>query len=82
MRYGVIISYKVVYKRTDGIGVHTEVIVKEKFSVIKALTASIEYEIIVAGMTSKGVGVFSSKITLLTREDGKTQSRSVLFLFY
>ena len=58
------------YERTDGEGVENEVVTTEKFSKLEGLAANVEYEISVAGMTTKGVGVFSSKVTVTTLEDG------------
>ena len=70
-RYGIIVSYKLKYMRADGNGVQKDVVVKEKFCVIEKLAQSVAYEIAVTGMTIKGDGVFSSKLTVSTGEDGK-----------
>ena len=70
MRYGIILSYKVKYMRTDGEGEEKDVVVTEKVSQLEGLAANIEYWVSVAGMTIKGVGVFSSKVTVTTLENG------------
>ena len=59
------------YKRTDLNVAQNEHIVYKRSSKLDGLAESVEYEISVAGMTIKGVGVFSSKITISTKEDGK-----------
>ena len=51
-----------------------EVIVYQKSALLENLDAYIDYDIQVAGMTIKGVGVFSSKITLRTLPGGETVS--------
>ena len=65
-----ILSYKVKYKRKDGKGVQEEVVVTERFSKLKDLVGLVEYEISVAGITRKGIGPFSAKVTALTYEGG------------
>ena len=65
--YGIIISYKVKYRRTDGQDSMKEVIVYQKSALLENLDAYIDYDIQVAGMTIKGVGVFSSKVLFLWR---------------
>ena len=70
-RYGIIVSYKLKYKRADGNGILKEAVVTENSCAIGNLAQSIAYEIAVAGMTIKGVGVFSSKLLVSTGEDGK-----------
>ena len=60
------------YKRTDGIGVESEVAVNDIFKILGALAGNVEYEVAVAGQTIKGMGPYSPKITVTTSEDGKT----------
>ena len=69
--FGIIISYKVKYRRTDGQDSMKEVIVYQKSASLEDLDAYINYDIQVAGMTIKGVGVFSSKITHRTLPGGE-----------
>ena len=80
-RYGIVLSYKVKYGRTDGKGVQKEIVVNEKSSKLEGLPANVEYEISVAGMTIKGVGVFSPKITITTKEDGKEDYSNILLAY-
>ena len=70
-RYGIILSYNMKYKRTDGKGVEKELIAYAQSTLLLGLAESVEYDIAVAGMTSKGIGVYSPKISVATGEDGK-----------
>ena len=44
--------------------------VNEKFAILSALAKSKEYDISIAGLTIKGIGVYSAKITVGTNEAG------------
>lgn len=59
------------YKRNDGKGVENEVTANEKSSILEGLDKRIQYDVSVAGVTIKGIGVYSSKITIATNEDGR-----------
>ena len=69
-RNGIILSYIVKYKRTDGKGVQYEAIVYKESASLQSLAAYEEYDVHVAGRTSKGHGVFSSKLIFKTLESG------------
>ena len=66
------------YQRSDGIGKQDEVIVNERFSTLVGLAELKEYEIVVAGITSKGIGVYSSKTTVTTLASGKKVNNKCL----
>lgn len=73
-QYGIVSSYSVKYQRTDGRGQQKEVIVFEKQAKLDGLAEDRFYDIYVAGMTSKGIGVYSSKAINKTTEDGMQHS--------
>ena len=79
-RNGIILSYIVKYKRTDGKGAQYQIIAYEKNALLQGLAAYEKYDISVAGVTSKGHGIFSSKVTFRTLESGKALKISALFM--
>ena len=79
-RNGIILSYVVKYKRTDGKGAQDQIIVYEKSASLQELAAYEEYDISVAGATSKGHGVFSSTMIIKTLQSGKALKISVSFM--
>ena len=58
------------YKRVDGKDLESETTVNGLSAVISNLAEYVDYRIEVAGMTSKGTGVFSTSIIQRTFEDG------------
>ena len=71
LRNGEIISYKVRYQRKDATNALQSKIVVGKDVLLTGLDKFIEYTMDVAGMTSKGAGVFSSPLIQRTLEDSK-----------
>ena len=69
--YGVINAYVVKYKRIDRDEAKRNMTVGEKRALVAMLEEYVEYELEVAGVTKKGVGVFSSKVTATTLQKGK-----------
>ena len=68
--YGIITSYSLKYKRADGRGTEKEEVVFEKSALISGLDEYVEYDIKVAGITSKGAGVYSAVTKQRTLQDG------------
>ena len=68
---GIIVSYKVQYERKDGLGTVQSLVVPHKTALITGLDEYVVYKIKVAGMTKKGVGVFSTFTEVRTKEDRK-----------
>eukprot|EP00795_Rhopilema_esculentum_P002629 gene2630-826_t len=66
---GIITAYVVKYKRVDGKDLETETTVNGLSAVISNLAEYVDYRIEVAGITSKGPGVFSTSIIQRTLED-------------
>ena len=68
---GIIVSYKVQYERKDGGGTVQLLVVPHKTALLTGLDEYVVYKIKVAGMTKKGVGVFSTFTEVRTKEDRK-----------
>ena len=58
------------YKWTDGEDNEKEMLVYSKYAILSGLAENKNYDVKVAGLTIKGIGVFSSKATMSTLEDG------------
>ena len=71
LRFGIILSYKIEYQRTDKKDVSKEITSSNKTAVIYGLDEYTAYDMSVAGTTSKGDGIFSAIVTQRTLEDRK-----------
>lgn len=71
LQFGIILSYKIKYQRTDKKDALKETISLSTTAVLSDLNEYTDYDISVAGSTSKGAGIFSTIITQKTLEDRK-----------
>ena len=69
-RNGIILSYVIKYKRTDGKGLLTDLTAYGTNALLQNLAADTEYDVQVAGVTSKGHGIFSRTAVFKTLESG------------
>ena len=70
LRFGIILSYNIKYQRTDEKDVLKEITSLNRSAVISGLNEYTDYDLSVAGSTSKGVGMYSAFIKHRTLEHG------------
>ena len=82
LRFGIILSYKIKYQRRDKKDVSKEMTSSNRTAVISGLNEYTDYDMSVAGTTSKGDGIFSAIVTQRTLEDRKYNILSSILRIY
>ena len=71
LQNGIIVLYVVNYQRKDKLDDLQTANTTDKFMLLTGLAKYIEYDMSVAGVTGKGVGIFSATVTERTIGDGR-----------